>query len=335
MGFRNKRILQCLAASDSLLDTPTPHPYVYPDRRGILPPLGPSTLSFPPPTQPLPTLHHFDLNRREDSEDNLPVVVLHGLLGSSRNFRGWASALHERLEKPRRILVPDLRNHGQSPHVGGMSYREMVHDVLRLLDAEGIGKCVVVGHSMGGKVAAAAGLSHPDRIAGLVVMDIAPVTYSVTDGTNWQDTHEVITLLSSLPLSTLTDKGQVDVLLQEKGLTDAGMRAFAMTNLLQGDAGVQWQINLEGIKSALPEIAAFDVGGVDSSSCSAAYPHKTLFLNGGKSKYLRTAHLSTIAQLFPTFSLATIRDAGHWVHAEKPEETLNIIQRYLDEELEG
>ena len=181
-------------------------------RQGALPPLGPSTLSSPPAIQTLPTLHHFDLNRREDTEvslyccfftglknytcchsmsmgacspslstqsslppslsppkkqknlpvvvlhgplgssrnfrgwtnislvllahpsfppslsppkkqKNLPVVVLHGLLGSSRNFRGWASALHERLEKPRRILVPDLRNHGQSPHVGGMSYR--------------------------------------------------------------------------------------------------------------------------------------------------------------------------------------------------------------------
>uniref|UniRef100_I2CPM3 Alpha beta hydrolase fold protein n=1 Tax=Nannochloropsis gaditana (strain CCMP526) TaxID=1093141 RepID=I2CPM3_NANGC len=215
-----------------------------------------------------------------------------------------------------------------------MSYRDMAQDVLRLLDQEGIEKCVVVGHSMGGKVAAAAGLSHPDRIAGLVVMDIAPVAYSVSDGTNWQDTHEVISLLSSLPLSSLSTKNEVDRALQEKGLLDGGMRAFALTNVVQGEAGVRWEINLAGIESALPEIAAFDVGGDDSTSCSTAYPHKTLFLNGGKSKYLRTAHLSTIAQLFPTFSLATIRDAGHWVHAEKPEETLNIIQRYLDEELE-
>ena len=73
---------------------------------------------------------------------------------------------------------------------------------------------------------------------------------------------------------------------------------------------------------------------LDGSTVEAMYPNKTLFLNGGKSKYLRAAHLSVISQLFPTFSLATIRNAGHWVHAEAPEDTLSIVQRYLDEEID-
>lgn len=80
---------------------------------------------------------------------------------------------------------------------------------------------------------------------------------------------------------------------------------------------------------SLPHIAAFDL----PEAQQGRYPHKTLFLNGGKSKYLRAAHLPEIARLFPTFSLATIREASHWVHADAPEETLAIVQRYLDQEM--
>jgi esterase len=81
----------------------------------------------------------------------------------------------------------------------------------------------------------------------------------------------------------------------------------------------------------MPHIAAFDLAHLGQQP--GRFPHKTLFLNGGKSKFLRSTHLPTIAKLFPTFALATVREAGHWIFHEAPEETLSIVQRYLDEEI--
>lgn len=112
-----------------------------------------------PPVSSSPTttagdvrLHVLEFNRR--GEEGIPVVILHGLLGQGRNFRSWGMALHERLARPRRVLIPDLRNHGSSGHADDMTYQLMAQDVLAMLDRHGIDRAVLVGHSMGGKVAA-------------------------------------------------------------------------------------------------------------------------------------------------------------------------------------
>jgi pimeloyl-ACP methyl ester carboxylesterase len=115
-----------------------------------------TTLS-PPKVDTHVQLHVTDLNKR--GEEGIPVVILHGLLGQGRNFRSWGAALHDRLTRPRRILIPDLRNHGSSGHADAMTYKDMAADVFALLEKEGIEKAIVVGHSMGGKVAAGESVS--------------------------------------------------------------------------------------------------------------------------------------------------------------------------------
>ncbi|CAM9796001.1 unnamed protein product, partial [Choristocarpus tenellus] len=108
-----------------------------------------------------------------------PIIVMHGLLGNARNFQGWGLKLLKILERDRRLFAVDMRNHGGSSHCDSMTYEEMADDVLGFLADQGLSRAVLVGHSMGGKAAAMTALLHPDVVEGLVVMDIAPVSYSM------------------------------------------------------------------------------------------------------------------------------------------------------------
>ncbi|CAN0170277.1 unnamed protein product, partial [Phaeothamnion confervicola] len=147
-------------------------------------------------------LHFLDFNPDVVS-DNSPVVIMHGLLGNSRNFQSWGSKLAAMTQdnRPRRILAVDMRNHGQSTHHSRMKYGDMVADVMQFLRERNFPRAILVGHSMGGKTAAMAALLHPDVVGGLVVMDIAPVSYAVVDQSSWGETQKVIDALYRLDLS--------------------------------------------------------------------------------------------------------------------------------------
>ena len=110
----------------------------------------------------------------EDLGDGPPVVVLHGLFGSSRNWRGMARAL----SAEHRVISVDLRNHGRSPWISSMTYAEMAADVRALIRGEGLDRPVVIGHSMGGKTAMTLALESPESVGQLIVVDIAPVSYA-------------------------------------------------------------------------------------------------------------------------------------------------------------
>ncbi|KAL3806833.1 hypothetical protein ACHAXA_002397 [Cyclostephanos tholiformis] len=225
-----------------------------------------------------------------------PVIFLHGLLGNKRNFASLASSLSSQLRNPRTIYALDLRNHGENSHDwrSSMSYSEMARDVLAFMDCvvannnNDDGRAVLVGHSMGGKVAQCLALMHPDRVAGLVVLDIAPVRYRSSgsgqggggnkgDGTGWRAVEEIVRSVSSLDLGELgtqATKRDVDRALRSRSSTleDPALRAFVLTNLEQvavNDRGgvdgnvkapaLRWKVNWDGIVNELDRIAGFDV----------------------------------------------------------------------------
>ena len=139
--------------------------------------------------------------------DRRAIVVLHGLLGSKRNFRSWAAQLSRALSHKRRIFCLDLRAHGDSfGGAAGMGYEAMAADVERTLDGLGLADCAVLGHSMGGKVAMRLALRDPARVRELCVLDIAPTTYSTVDCASWRQNRELIDALHGLPLADLADK---------------------------------------------------------------------------------------------------------------------------------
>lgn len=249
-----------------------------------------------------------------------PVLLLHGLLGSKRNFASLGVSLGNQLDKQRRIIGVDLRNHGDSDHAKDMSYRAMAQDVIEFLDSQGLSKVVLVGHSMGGKVAQAISLLFPDRIDGLVVLDIAPVQYSSKDS-HWKAVEDI--LYSMNAIQDASSKSTLDKELRTS-IPDPNLRAFVLTNY---DARQRdWKIPISVICEQLDCIAGFDV----TEHTHTAYQGDVFIINGGQSRFVRHAYMDRIAELFPNHMLTTIRGAGHWVHAEAPDDTIALLKRYLD-----
>jgi esterase len=285
--------------------------------------LPPTTTTTTPITTPH-ILTSAEIVRRAPSQgsDRRPVVVLHGLLGQKRNFRSWCAALAEAVHHKRRIVTLDLRGHGDSPH-GPLEYPSMASDVLATLESLQIKECCLVGHSMGGKVAMACALRAPALVKELCVLDMAPASYSTADGSNWKKNRELIDALANLDLDACSgDKKRADSLLARKVL-DPSLRAFALTNLQLRDEQLSWQFDLDGIVRDLDNIARWP-------TLPGTYNGDTLFVKGQRSRYVRSIHLAEISAKFPRFTLQSIDDCGHWVHAEKPQETCDVVREFLD-----
>ncbi|KAJ1445015.1 Alpha/Beta hydrolase protein [Pelagophyceae sp. CCMP2097] len=262
-----------------------------------------------------------------------PLLILHGLLGSARNFRSWSAALAPALQKPRRVYSVDLRNHGASFQADTMSYAEQAEDVLATMDALGVDRAAILGHSMGGKVAMAMALARPDRVDRLCVFDIAPAPYSVADSSNWRASRDLMLALQELREADLADRRTADNALARRVL-DPNIRAFALANLEQvpGSAALRWKCNLDALVCNLDVVAGWALVAA-APAPAAMYPGAALFVAGGNSRYVRSAHLRDISALFPRFTLETIPQTGHWIHAEAPEKTVDAARRFLDADL--
>jgi esterase len=298
-----------------------------------------------------------------------PVILLHGLLGNKRNFASLASSLSTQLQNPRSIYTVDLRNHGENTHDwrDTMSYSDMARDVLAFIDKISSEKAVIVGHSMGGKVAQSLALMAPQRVAGLVVLDIAPVRYysnnkkgGTGDDTGWKVVEQIVRSVAQIDLEEggYKTKREVDAVLRDGILEDPALRAFVLTNLeqlrvkdnteeeKQSQSLLKWKIHWDGIVNELDRIAGFDVHDQSmddedlealdddkqpqSSLSQYSYDGDVFFIHGGASRFVRSSHLSTITSYFPNHMLTTIRGVGHWVHAEAPDDTIALLKRYLD-----
>ena len=241
--------------------------------------------------------------------EGAPVVLLHGLFGQARNF----GAIQRRLAAGHRVIALDLRNHGASPHAAGMTYPVMAADVLETLAAMGALPCALVGHSMGGKVAMAAALSRPDAVSRLLVADIAPVPSPPRFA-------PIIAAMRGLALTAGLTRGDADAALAV-AVPEAAMRGFLLQNLRFG-AVPAWRAGLGEIADGLADILDWPVFGT-------TYDGPALFLGGARSDYIRPAHRPLIRALFPAARMATLKDAGHWLHADNPEGFLAVLGAFL------
>jgi len=244
-------------------------------------------------------------------ETGSPVVVLHGLFGSSRN---WMTAAR-RLASEHVVVAADLRNHGTSPHTDTMTYPEMAEDVAETVTALGLGPVALVGHSMGGKAAMITAFEHPELVDRLVVVDVAPVAYPPAF-------VGYVHAMREADLTAVRRRADVEEQLVE-AVPEAGTRAFLLQNLVLDDEGARWRPNLPVIEAALPAISGWpDISG--------RYDGPTLFLYGGKSDYVRPEHHDTIKAYFPNATFAEIPESGHWVHAERLDDFLAAVTPFLD-----
>src|SRR5215469_968262 len=218
------------------------------------------------------------LHAIEAGQGDPPLVLLHGLFGSARNF----GMVQRVIAQHRRTIALDLRNHGASPHAASMRYAAMAADVLETLARLGALPAVVLGHSMGGKAAMQASLIQPDAVARLIVADIAPVPYPP----NLRATAQAMV---SLPLVPGMARAQADAALTE-AVPDAAMRGFLLQNLQLG-AAPAWRIGLKEIIAAFADIEAWEV------SDDARYNGPTLFIAGAMSHYIKPKHRPVIRTL--------------------------------------
>ncbi|GAB3202708.1 pimeloyl-ACP methyl ester carboxylesterase [Pontibacter aydingkolensis] len=242
-----------------------------------------------------------------------PLLILHGLFGTLDN---WAT-LAKRLAEHYNVFLVDLRNHGRSPHNEEHNYDAMADDVLRLVDELQIATPAIMGHSMGGKVAMKYALKYPTRLTKLIVVDIAPKAYPPHH-------DEIIDALQSLDLSKATSRSEIDTQLA-KSISDEDVRLFLMKNLYRKeDNTFGWRMNLDALEKNYEYIAA-------AITADVPFKKHALFIKGGRSGYIKQEDIyGSIEHLFTMVEVETIPNAGHWVHAEAPDEVYELVTRFLE-----
>lgn len=252
-------------------------------------------------------LHH----KTYGTADQPAVIIVHGLFGTLDNWHNISQSLSDRFF----VVAMDMRNHGKSNHTSDMNYTVMANDVVETAEHLGLSSASFIGHSMGGKVCMQLAIDHPGWLDKLVVADIAPKAYP-------SGHHELMDAMEELDLTTFTRRSEIDEALSNR-IPDQTVRLFLMKNITRSDEGnYTWKMNLPVIRAAYPEII-----GAIHSDWPVSVP--TLFVKGERSGYITASDELEISELFPLAEFATIPQAGHWLHADNPEEFLNVVGEFL------
>jgi esterase len=239
------------------------------------------------------------------------LIILHGFLGSLDNWQSLAKELSANYK----VYIIDLRNHGKSEHAEKHNYMLMTNDLLEFMNEQNIPSPNILGHSMGGKVAMFFAVQHPERVDKLIVVDIGPKYYP-------QHHQQILSALNSVDLTLISSRQEAENILMQK-LNDIGIVQWLMKNLKrESGESFSWKFNLTGLTKEVENIG-------EALSDTAYFPDPVLFIRGGKSNYILDDDLDMITQIFPAAKLASIPLAGHWVHAEQPEEFLAVVLSFL------
>ncbi len=242
-----------------------------------------------------------------------PIVILHGVFGTLDNWQTAAKALAENYT----VYLLDNRNHGRSPHDDAFNYEVMSEDLLNFVQAQRLDQPVIIGHSMGGKIAMYYACQYqPAQLSKLIVVDIAPRYYRPHH-------KEILEGLLSIDLSQVTSRQQADEQLAEY-VPEPDTRQFLLKNLYRTDEGsFGWRLNLPVLNEKIENIGE----GLPTHFRSEK---PTLFIRGEKSNYIRDTDFPLLREHFPNSTIETIAGAGHWVHAEKPVELLEKVLNFIN-----
>ena len=242
-----------------------------------------------------------------------PFVILHGFLGMGDN---WNTLSKQFADANFEMHLVDQRNHGRSFHSDDFDYELMVEDLKRYCDDNNLNSIVLLGHSMGGKTAMLFAATYPELVDKLIVADISPRYYPVH--------HDAILEgLSSLDFSEIKSRGKADKALSHY-INNAGVRMFLLKNLYWVEKGqLGLRVNLEVLKENISEVG-------EALPIHAVFEKDTLFLRGDRSEYIGEADEAIIKQHFPNSEIKTIDNAGHWLHAENPEDFFSAVMNFLN-----
>lgn len=239
-----------------------------------------------------------------------PLLVVHGLFGSARNW----GVIARHLSEARRVIAVDMRNHAGSPWTASHRYDELAADLAEVIQAE-LGHADVLGHSMGGKAAMMLALTRPELVDRLVVADIAPVAYGHSQ-------TPLIHAMRGLDLTGLTSRSEADRRLAP-AVPDPATRAFLLQSLDLKTAPPRWRLNLDVLEAEMPAIVGWP------EPAAGRFDGPALFLSGALSTYVLPEHRPRIKALFPQARFARLPGAGHWLHADRPREFEAAVAAFL------
>ncbi len=243
-----------------------------------------------------------------------PLFILHGLFGSSDNWQTLGKQFAENFT----VYFIDQRNHGRSPHSPEHSYKLMCEDLLQLIQDENLDKVMLVGHSMGGKTAMYFAVAHPEKAEKMVVVDISPKKYLITN-------QDIIDALEKVNLEEIKSRKEVETILSQD-IKEPGTLQFLLKNLYwDDDQKLAWRFNLEALKTHIALI------GELTPMPPTPLQMPVLFVKGGKSDHIFNADSKLINEMFANAKIITIPEAGHWVHADSPVEFYNVVEEFLRE----
>ncbi len=252
-------------------------------------------------------LFHYTLG------EGKPLLILHGLFGISDNWMGIGKVLAENF----RVIIPDLRNHGRSPHADAFGYPPMCDDLLELMEGLDLQRVILLGHSMGGKLAMHFALQYQEMVSKLVVVDISP------RHTRARQIHfRMMQAMKSVNFDTVSSRQEVENILSNQ-IESKALRLFILKNLIRIDPNrFAWRPYIKAIEHNIDNI----MKGIPEET---PFHQPTLFIRGQLSDYITDEDIPAIRAIFPDHRIETIADAGHWVHADQPEAFLYVLMGFL------
>ncbi|MBK9391618.1 MAG: alpha/beta fold hydrolase [Bacteroidetes bacterium] len=243
-----------------------------------------------------------------------PLIILHGLYGSSDNWVSIAKKIGDHYT----VYLPDLRNHGQSPHSEIMNYEAMSDDLNELANDLGLRSFFLAGHSMGGKAAMAYAIKWPEKLSGLLIADISPFVREYSGNQAYLQHKTILEAMNSLDLTKIHSRADADAALTQK-IESENIRGFILKNLQRVEGNnFKWKLNVPSLLKNLDRI----MEGIDSSDMHdnqiTGFP--VIFLKGAESDYLNSSDYPEILKIFPAAEFNEIANAGHWLHADQPDD---------------
>lgn len=243
----------------------------------------------------------------QPSSQGLPLVLLHGLFGSADNWGNIAKHFAQHYQ----VISVDLRNHGRSPHSDSQTYEEMADDLSALCEALGLDQILLLGHSLGGKVAMQFATQYPNKVSKLIVVDMAMRAY--------RDRYtQLMNHMLAVNLTQMTTRQDVDKALTE-AIPNIKVRQFLLTNLVKAEGQLQWRINLPALKANYATLIA---------AVKVHFDLPSLFIRGERSDYVNERDITELQQHFSQAQFVTL-PTDHWVHAEQPQMFIQALESFL------
>jgi pimeloyl-ACP methyl ester carboxylesterase len=242
-----------------------------------------------------------------------PVIILHGIFGISDNWVTIGRKLAEKFE----VFILDQRNHGQSPHSDTFNYFALADDLFEFIEDHQIVNPILIGHSMGGKVAMNFALDNPGKVDQLIVVDISVREYPAR-----QEHMQILEAMRSVDFDEAGSREEVDRIVSRHVKSDR-IRLFILKNIYRiGRKRLAWRLNVDGIYENIENVFT----AIDSPY---TFDNPALFVRGGKSPYVPEEDFDRILKKFPQAEFKTIEDASHWVHADNPDELCAAFSEFL------